>query len=81
MADLLNLDQLKQMAENVVKQLTGNKDLISAFTKDPAALLQKLGISVPQEQINKLIQLVKEKLGDAGTKTLLQKIKAFFTGK
>ena len=31
MADLLNLDQLKAKAEQIVKQLTGNKDLIAKF--------------------------------------------------
>ena len=36
MADLLNLDQLKEKAEQIVKQLTGNKDLIAMLTKDPA---------------------------------------------
>ncbi len=78
MADLLNLDQLKAKAEQIVKQLTGNKDLIAAFTKDPAALLKQLGINIPQEQINKLIELVKEKLGDQTTKSILDKIKSFF---
>ena len=78
MADLLNLDQLKAKAEQIVKQLTGNKDLIAAFTKDPTALLKQLGINIPQEQINKLIELVKEKLGDQTTQSILAKIKAFF---
>ena len=78
MADLLNLDQLKAKAEQIVKQLTGNKDLIAAVTKDPAALLKQLGINIPQEQINKLIELVKEKLGDQTTKSILDKIKSFF---
>ena len=78
MADLLNLDQLKAKAEQIVKQLTGNKDLIASFMKDPAAILKQLGISIPEEQINKVLELVKEKLGDKTTQSLLAKIKAFF---
>ena len=78
MADLLNLDQLKAKAEQIVKQLTGNKDLIASFMKDPTAILKQLGINIPEEQINKVIEMVKEKLGDKTTKSLLQKIKAFF---
>ena len=78
MADLLNLDQLKQLAEQVVSKLTGNKDLISNFTKDPMGLLNSLGIKVPQEQISKLIDLVKEKLGDEAVTSIFDKIKGFF---
>ena len=40
--------------------------------------LKQLGINIPQEQINKLIELVKEKLGDQTTKSILDKIKSFF---
>ena len=78
MADLLNLDQLKEKEEQIVKQLTGNKDLIAMLTKDPAALLKQLGISIPTEQIAKLVELVKEKLGDETTQSILDKIKGFF---
>ncbi len=78
MADLLSLDQLKALAEQVIKKITGNKDLIAALTKDPAGLLKTLGINVPSEQINKLVELVREKLGDQTTKSLLAKIKSFF---
>ena len=78
MADLLNLDQLKEKAEQIVKQLTGNKDLISTFLKDPSAILKKLGINIPEEQITKVVELVKEKLGDEATQGILDKIKGFF---
>ena len=66
------------LAEQVIKKITGNKDLIAALTKDPAGLLKTLGINVPSEQINKLVELVREKLGDQTTKSLLAKIKSFF---
>ena len=71
-------DVAKVLQQAAFQKLTGNKDLIAAFTKDPAALLKQLGINIPQEQINKLIELVKEKLGDQTTKSILDKIKSFF---
>ncbi len=79
MADTLNIEQLTAKAESLVKSITGDKDLLASFTKDPIGTLEKkLGIDLPDEQINQLIKLIKEKLGDAGTKTLLQKILGFF---
>ena len=78
MADLLNLDELKKIAEQVVGKLTGHKDLIASFTKDPMSLLNSLGIKVPEEQIKKLIELVKEKLGDEAVTSIFDKIKSFF---
>ena len=79
MADTLNIEQLTAKAESLVKNITGDKDLLASFTKDPIGTLEKkLGIDLPDEQINQLIKLIKEKLGDAGTKTLLQKILGFF---
>ena len=79
MADELNLEQLTAKAETLVRSITGDKDLLASFTKDPIGTLEKkLGIDLPDEQINQLIKLIKDKLGDAGTKTLLQKILGFF---
>ena len=79
MAETLNLEQLKAKAESLIKSITGDKDLMASFAKDPVGTLEKkLGIDLPDEQINQLIKMIKEKLGDAGTKTLLQKIKSFF---
>ena len=79
MADELNREQLTAKAETLVRSITGDKDLLASFTKDPIGTLEKkLGIDLPDEQINQLIKLIKDKLGDAGTKTLLQKILGFF---
>ena len=79
MADELNLEQLKTKAESLVKSITGDKDLLAAFTKDPIGTLEKkLGIDLPDEQINQLIEMIKAKLGEAGTMTLFQKILGFF---
>ena len=79
MADELNLEQLKAKAETLIKSISADKDLLASFTKDPVGTLEKkLGIDLPDEQINQLIKMIKEKLGEAGAKTLMQKIMGFF---
>ena len=77
--DQVALDIRMYLADEIDATIALAKDLIAAFTKDPAGLLKQLGINIPQEQINKLIELVKEKLGDQTTKSLLDKIKGFFS--
>ena len=79
MAEELNIEQLKAKAETLIRNISADKDLLGSFTKDPVGTLEKkLGIDLPDEQINQLIKMIKEKLGDAGTKSLLQKILGFF---
>ena len=79
MADALNIEQLKAKAETLIKSITGDKDLMASFAKDPVGTLEKkLGIDLPDEQINQLIEMIKSKLGEAGTKSLLDKIKGLF---
>ena len=79
MAETLNIEQLKAKAESLIKSITGDKDLMASFAKDPVGTLEKkLGIDLPDEQINQLIKMIKEKLGAAGTKSLLDKIKGLF---
>ncbi len=79
MADMLNVEQLKAKAETLIKSISGDKDLLASFAKDPVGTLEKkLGVDLPDEQINQLIKMIKEKIGEAGTKSILDKIKGFF---
>ncbi|MBQ8081803.1 MAG: hypothetical protein IJ240_07880 [Clostridia bacterium] len=79
MADSLNVEQLTAKAEELIKKFTSDGDLKAAFLKDPVATLEKtLGIDLPDEQINQLISLVQEKIGEAGAKSILDKVKGFF---
>ena len=79
MAENLNVEQLKAKAESLIKSISGDKDLLASFTKDPVGTLEKkLGIDLPDEQINQLIDMIKKGLGAAGTKGLLDKIKGLF---
>ena len=79
MAEMLNLEQLKAKAESLIKSISGDKDLLASFSKDPVGTLEKkLGIDLPDEQINQLIEMIKKQLGSTATKGILAKIKSFF---
>ena len=79
MAEMLNLEQLKAKAESLIKSISGDKDLLASFSKDPVGTLEKkLGIDLPDEQINQLIEMIKKQLGSTATKGILAKIKNFF---
>lgn len=55
---------IKAKIEEVVKKLTENKDLMEKFQKDPVATLEKLlGIDLPDDQMEKLVDGVKAKIG------------------
>lgn len=60
MADLSNL---KEKAEEIVEKIKGNKTLLNDFKTEPVKTLEKLlGIDLPDEQIEKLVDLIKTKL-------------------
>ena len=75
---------IQKIIGDVVAKLAGNPDLIKSFLSNPVELLEKtLGIDLPDDQINKVIEGVKEKLeldkldiSDAAG--LLGKLKGFF---
>lgn len=55
---------IKAKIEEVVKKLTENKELMEKFKKDPVATLEKLlGIDLPDDQMEKLVDGVKAKIG------------------
>lgn len=59
----LNLGGALEKAEELAKKIGADKDLLASFTKDPVKTLEsKLGIDLPDEQINKLADAIKAKL-------------------
>ena len=57
------MDIQKIIAE-AVKALTENEELLREFNKNPGKTLEKkLGIDLPDEQINAVVAGIKEKLG------------------
>ena len=76
---------IQKIISELIPKLTGNKDLIAQFTKDPlAAIKDLLGIDLDKDQLDEVVKGVTEKLGsDVGDvvkegKGLLDKIKSLF---
>ena len=76
---------IQKIISELIPKLTGNKDLIAQFTKDPlGAIKELLGIDLDKDQLDAVVKGVTEKLGgDVGdvvkeSKGLLDKIKSLF---
>ncbi|MBQ8655027.1 MAG: hypothetical protein IJ507_08810 [Clostridia bacterium] len=54
---------LQKLISDVLDKLKNDKDLAARFDKDPTAVLEKLiGIDLPNDQLNAVIEGVKAKL-------------------
>ena len=76
---------IQKIISDLVQKLTGNKDLIASFTKDPVkAVKDLLGIDLGSDQITEVIKGVTSQLGDlTGSvakegSSVLNKILGFF---
>ena len=57
------MDQIKEKIEEIVKKLTENKDLLENFKKNPVKTVETLlGIDLPDETIEKIVEGVKAKI-------------------
>lgn len=57
-------EKLTSLVEETVAKLKNDPELLGQFQKEPVAALEKLlGRDLPDEQIEKLVTLVKAKLG------------------
>ena len=54
---------LKEKVEELVKKIVSDKALRAKFDKNPAAVLEELlGVDLPDEQVNQLVDAVKAKI-------------------
>ena len=54
---------IKAKVEELVKKITDDKDLKAQFEKNPAAVIEKLvGVDLPDEQVNQLVEAIRAKL-------------------
>lgn len=75
------IEQLKEKVNEIVEKIKNDKDLAAKFRKDPVVTVEELlGINLPDEQIAKVVEMVRakidmDKLGDAlgGLKDLFKK--------
>lgn len=55
--------QLKEKAEEIIEKIKSDKDIAAKFQKDPIATVEKfLGIDLPNEQIEALVDFIKAKI-------------------
>ena len=76
---------IQKIISDIVSKIGGNKDMISKFTANPAALIKELtGLEIDANQIQEIIKGVASRLGiDAADilkegKGLLDKVKGLF---
>ena len=54
---------LKEKVEELVKKITSDKTLREKFEKNPTVVLEELlGVDLPDEQVNQLVDAVKAKI-------------------
>jgi uncharacterized protein YpuA (DUF1002 family) len=54
---------IKAKIEEIVKKLTSDKNLMAKFERNPVSVIEQLiGIDLPDEQINQLIDGIKAKI-------------------
>ena len=62
---------IKEKVEELVEKIQNDKDILAKFRKDPVAVVEKLiGVDLPDDQIEKVADMVKakldlDKMGDA----------------
>ena len=57
------MEQLKKMAEELVEKIQKNPKLLSKFKTDPVSVIEELiGIDLPNDQLEKVADLVKAKI-------------------
>jgi len=59
----MDMNEIIKLAGSIVDKLSKDEKLMDAFKKDPVAVIEKkLGIDLPNDQLNALIDGIKAKL-------------------
>ena len=70
---------IEKIINDVLAKLKVDPALLTEFTKDPVATLEKkLGVDLPDEQIRQVIDGLKAKLGSVDANGLIDKLKGLF---
>jgi len=70
---------IKEKVEEVVEKVKSDKDFATKFSSDPVKAIESLlGIDLPDEQLNALIDGVKAKVSFDKADDLLGKVKKLF---
>lgn len=70
---------IQKIIAQAVKALSENEDLLKAFNENPAKTLEKkLGIDLPDDQINAIVKGIKAKMGMDDVLEIAGKLKGLF---
>ncbi len=73
---------IKEKIEELVEKLKGDNNLMESFKKDPVQTLEKLlGVDLPDEKIQALVEGIQAKLSLDKAGDLLGGLKGLFGGK
>ena len=54
---------IKQKAEEIIAKLKQDPKLLEKFNKNPAAVIEQMaGVDLPDDQVNKAVELIKAKI-------------------
>lgn len=57
------MDFIKEKVEEIVDKVKNDKDIMAKFQKDPIAVVEELiGVDLPNDQIEKIVDMVKAKI-------------------
>ena len=57
------MDFIKEKVEEIVEKSKNDKDIMAKFQKDPVAVVEELiGVDLPNDQIEKIVDMVKAKI-------------------
>lgn len=70
---------IKAKVEQIVKKIQSDPKLVEKFSKDPVSVVEELvGIDLPNDQIDKVVDLVKAKLNPDKAGNLLGSLGKIF---
>lgn len=72
------MDEIKKKIEEIVKKVTTDKDFAKEFKKDPVTAVENvLGVDLPNDKINAIIDGVKAKMTVDTAKDMMNKAMDF----
>lgn len=75
----MDMNDIKGKIDELVKKFTEDKELKTLFQKEPVKAVEKvLGVDLPDEQINKIVEGVKAKLTADQVSGAVDKLKGLF---
>lgn len=73
------MDDIKKKIDEIVKKISNDKNIAEEFKKNPTKTVEKvIGIDLPDEVINKIVDGVKTKLTAENAKKIVDKVSSLF---